>query len=125
MHHEEHTVPPKVLQSLEERRRKPLLRTQLLWQRRRRERELVFQKRSARDKGLRLLVPLPPLVYGRSVDVLPPIACHGGTQGSMFGLQRMWNSTVNARDSRFILVWPLDCDRVTALRPVGVCLALD
>ena len=33
------------------------------------------------------------------VDVLPPIACHGVTRDSMFGLQRMRNSTVNARDS--------------------------
>ena len=56
------------------------------------------------------------------VDVLPPIACHGVTQDSMFGLQRMRNSTVNARDSRFILVWALDCSRVIALRPVGVGL---
>ena len=32
------------------------------------------------------------------------LACHRGTRGSMFGLQRMRNSTVNARDSRFILV---------------------
>ena len=44
------------------------------------------------------------------VDVLPPIACHGGTRGSTFGLQRMQNSTVNVRDSRFILVWTLDRD---------------
>ena len=42
------------------------------------------------------------------VDVLPPIACHGGTRGSMFGLRRMLNSMVNARDSRFILVQALD-----------------
>ena len=59
------------------------------------------------------------------VDVLPPIACHGVTRDSMFGLQRMRNSTVNARDSRFILVQTLDRDRVIALRPVGVSLALD
>ena len=38
-------------------------------------------------------------VDGLTVDVLPPIACHGVTQGSMFGLQRMRNSMVNARDS--------------------------
>ena len=42
----------------------------------------------------------------------------------MFGLQRMQNSTVNARDSRFILVWALDRDLVTALRPVGVSLCV-
>ena len=42
------------------------------------------------------------------VDVSPPIACHGGTRGSMFGLRRMLNSMVNARDSRFILVQALD-----------------
>ena len=58
------------------------------------------------------------------VDVSPPIACHGGTQGSLFGLRRMQNSTVNARDSRFILVWALDCDRVKALRPVDVSLCV-
>ena len=44
----------------------------------------------------------------QSVDVSPPIACHGGTWGSMFGLRRMPNSMVNARDSRFILVQALD-----------------
>ena len=43
-----------------------------------------------------------------SVDVLPPIACHGVTRDSMFGLQHMRNSTLNARDSRFILVQTLD-----------------
>ena len=58
------------------------------------------------------------------VDVSPPIACHGDTRGSLFGLQRMQNSTVNARDSRFILVWTLDRDRVIALRPVGVSLCV-
>ena len=57
-----------------------------------------------------------------AVDVLPPIACHWGTQGSLFGLQRMQNSTVNVRDSRFILVWALNRDRVIALRPVSVSL---
>ena len=40
----------------------------------------------------------------------------------MFGLQRMQNSMVNARDSRVILVRALDLDRVIALRPVGVSL---
>ena len=34
----------------------------------------------------------------------------------------MQNSMVNVRDSRFILVWALDRDRVIALRPVGVSL---
>ena len=43
-----------------------------------------------------------------SVDVLPPRACHGGTRSSMFGLRRMLNSMVNARNSRFILVQALD-----------------
>ena len=44
----------------------------------------------------------------------------------MFGLQRLWNSTVNASDSRFILVQALDYGRVIALRPVGVspCVVL-
>ena len=63
-----------------------------------------------------------PLPGTLAVDVLPPIACHGGPRGSMFGLQRMRNSTVNARDSRFILVRALDRDQVIALRPVGVSL---
>ena len=58
------------------------------------------------------------------VDVSPPIAYHGGTQGSLFGLQRMQNSTVNARDSRFILVRSLDRDQVIALRLVGVSLCI-
>ena len=59
-----------------------------------------------------------------TVDVSPPIACHGGTWDSMFGLWRMQNSTVNARDSRFILVRALDRDRVITLRPVGVSLCV-
>ena len=42
----------------------------------------------------------------------------------MFGLQRMQNSTVNARDNRFILVRTLDRDRVIALRLVGVSLCI-
>ena len=54
----------------------------------------------------------------------PPIACYGGTRSSMFGLQRMQNSTVNTRDSRFILVRALDRDRVIALCPVGVSLCV-
>jgi len=45
---------------------------------------------------------------GPFVDVSPPIACHGGPWGNMFGLQRIRNSMVNARDSRFILVRTLD-----------------
>ena len=65
-----------------------------------------------------------PLPGAPAVDVLPPIACHGGPRGSMFGLQRMQNSMVNARDSRFILVQALDYGRVTALRPVGVSLCV-
>jgi len=59
-----------------------------------------------------------------TVDVSPLIACHGGIRGSMFGLQRMQNLMVNARDSRFILVRALDRDRVIALRPVGVSLCI-
>ena len=58
----------------------------------------------------------------KHVDVSPPIACHGDTRGSMFGLQRMRSLTVNARDSRFILVQALDYGRVTTLRPAGVSL---
>ena len=65
--------------------------------------------------------PLPGVL---AVDVSPPIACHGDTRGSMFGLQRMRNSTVNARDSRFILVQALDYSRVTTLRPAGVSLCV-
>ena len=49
-----------------------------------------------------------PLPGAPVVDVLPPIACHGVIRDSMFGLQRMQDSTVNARDSRFILVRALD-----------------
>ena len=60
----------------------------------------------------------------QSVDVSPPIAYHGGTRGSLFGLQRMQNSMVNARDSRFILVRALDRDRVIALRLVDVSLCV-
>ena len=48
-----------------------------------------------------------------------------GTRGSIFGLQCMQNSTVNARDSRFILVQTLDHDRVIALCPVGVSLCVE
>ena len=66
-----------------------------------------------------------PLTGVPAVDVLPPIACHGDPWGSMFGFRRMRNSTVNARDGRFILVRALDCDRVIALCLVGVSLALD
>ena len=43
-----------------------------------------------------------------AVDVSPPIACHGGTVAVLFGLRRMLNSMVNARDSRFIMVQALD-----------------
>ena len=43
-----------------------------------------------------------------AVDVLPPIAYHGGTVAVSFGFRRMLNSMVNARDSRFILVQALD-----------------
>ena len=65
-----------------------------------------------------------PLPGAPAVDVLSPIACHGVTQDNMFGLQRMQNSTVNVRDSRFILVQALDRGRVIALRPVGVSLCV-
>ena len=46
--------------------------------------------------------------HGVIVDVLPPIAYHGGTVVVSFGFRRMLNSMVNARDSRFILVQALD-----------------
>ena len=65
-----------------------------------------------------------PLPSVPAVDVLPLIACHGGTRGSMFGLRRMQNSTINARDSRFILVQALVCGLVIALRLVGVSLCV-
>ena len=65
-----------------------------------------------------------PLPGVPAVDVSPPIAYHGGTWGSLFGLRRMQNSMVNARDSRFILVRVLDRDRVIAIRPVGVSLCV-
>ena len=65
-----------------------------------------------------------PLPDALAVDVSPPIAYHGGTWGSLFELQHMQNSTVNARDSRFILVRTLDRDRVIALRLVGVSLCV-
>jgi hypothetical protein len=55
-----------------------------------------------------------------SVDILPPIACHGGYPGQLFGFRLVRNSTVNARDSRFILVRALDCDRVIAFTPVPI-----
>ena len=71
-----------------------------------------------------VLVSSVSTVFSGIVDVSPPIACHGGTRGSLFGLQRMQNSTVNARDSRFILVRALDRDRVIALRPVSVSLCV-
>jgi hypothetical protein len=53
-----------------------------------------------------------------AVDVSPSIARQRDSRGSLFGLQRMQNSMVNAKDSRFILVRPLDHDQVIALRPV-------
>ena len=62
-----------------------------------------------------------------TVDVLPPIACHGGTRGSMFGLRRMLNSMVNARDSRFILVQALDrrsSNDPTSSQPLPFCVGL-
>ena len=59
-------------------------------------------------RGLGCKVAESPLPGAPAVDVLPPIACHGGPWGNLFGLQHMRNSMVNARDSRFILVWTLD-----------------
>ena len=47
-----------------------------------------------------------------------------GYPRQLFGLRRMLESTVNARDSRFILVQALDRDRVIALCPVGVSLCV-
>ena len=55
--------------------------------------------------------------FGQTVDVLPPIACHRGTVAVSFGLRRMLNSMVNARDSRFILVQALD--RRSSNNPTG------
>jgi len=70
--------------------------------------------------SLEELGPLSQLPGAPAVDVSPPIACHGGTRGSMFGLRRMPNSTVHARDSRFILVQALDrrsSNNLTSSRP--------
>ena len=77
-----------------------------------------------RSVELSMQIHRKPLPGAPAVDVSPPIACHEGTRGSLFRLQRMQNSTVNARDSRFILVRALDHDRVIALRPIGVSLCV-
>jgi hypothetical protein len=45
-----------------------------------------------------------------------------GYPGQLFGLRRMLEVDGERRDSRFILVWALDRDRVIALRPVSVSL---
>jgi hypothetical protein len=45
-----------------------------------------------------------------------------GYPGQLFGLRRMLELDGERGDSRFILVWALDRDRVIALRPVGVSL---
>jgi hypothetical protein len=42
----------------------------------------------------------------------------------LFGLQRVLELDGEHRDSRFILVWALDHDRVIALSPVGVSLCV-
>ena len=81
------------------------------------------------DEDASVFVEVPKVMASKhssevGVDVSPPIACHGGTRGSSFGLRRMQNSTVNARDNRFILVRALDHDRVIALHPVGVSLCV-
>jgi hypothetical protein len=47
-----------------------------------------------------------------------------GYPGQMFGLQRVLELDGECRDSRFILVWALDRDRVIILRPVGVSLCV-
>ena len=62
-----------------------------------------------------------------TVDVLPPIACHRGTVAVSFGLRRMLNSMVNARDSRFILVQALDrrsSNDPTSSRRFAFCVGL-
>jgi hypothetical protein len=43
-----------------------------------------------------------------------------GYPGQLFRLRRMLELDDERRDSRFILVWTLDRDRVIALRPVGL-----
>ena len=46
-----------------------------------------------------LLIPGAIKSFENVVDVLPPIAYHGGTVVVSFGFRRMLNSMVNARDS--------------------------
>jgi len=68
-----------------------------------------------------------PLPGAPAVDVLPPIACHRGTVAVSFGLRRMLNSMVNARDSRFILVQALDrrsSNDPTSSRRFAFCVGL-
>ena len=81
-----------------------------------------------RANGL-ILAGLKPRLYEKLADYgpkwieeLPKVV--RGPGAVLFGLQRMRNSMVNARDSRFILVRALDCGRVIALRPVGVSLCV-
>jgi hypothetical protein len=47
-----------------------------------------------------------------------------GYPGQLFGLWHMLELDGERRDSRFILVWALDHDRVITLRPVGVSLCV-
>ena len=66
-------------------------------------------------------------VHSVAVDVLPPIAYHGGTVVVSFGFRRMLNSMVNARDSRFILVQALDhrpSNDPTSSRRFAFCVGL-
>jgi hypothetical protein len=47
-----------------------------------------------------------------------------GYPGQLFGLRHRLELDGEHRDSRFILVWALDRNRVIALRPVGVSLCV-
>jgi hypothetical protein len=47
-----------------------------------------------------------------------------GYPGQLFGLRRVLELDSGCRDSRFILVRALDCDRVIALRPVSISLCV-
>ena len=84
------------------------------------EEDRHMYKKHGRDRETNLELQVKALVAKTLVDVLPPIASHGGTRGSMFGLRRMPNSMVNARHSRFILVQALDrrsSNNLTSSRP--------
>jgi hypothetical protein len=54
-----------------------------------------------------------------TIDSLP-----WGYPGQLFGLWRVLELNGERRDSRFILVRALNCDRVITLRPVGVNLCV-